>query len=119
MNGGTQASSINTEHLDVAVSSFTSILHSLCQNYDIVHIHAIPLAIFAGLPRLFGRKTIVKVHGLVWTDVTRGPLFRAPTKALEYPAAHWSNVLATVSDRQSSTSGTNTGAESTCGPATA
>jgi hypothetical protein len=119
MNGSAQASSVNTGHLEVAVSSFTSILHSLCRDYDIVYIHPIPLAIFAGLPRLFGRKTTVKVHGLVWTDVTRGPFFRALMKAFEYPAAHWSNVLATVSDRQSSTSGTNTGAESTCGPATA
>lgn len=89
---------INTKHLDVAVSSFTSIMHSLWQDYDIVHIHSIPPAIFAGIPRLFGKKTIVQVHGLVWTDVTWGPFIRALMKAFEYPAAHWSNVLATVSD---------------------
>ena len=89
---------INTKHLDVAVSSFTSIMHCLWRDYDIVHIHSIPPAIFAGLPRLFGKKTMVQVHGLIWTDVTWGPFIRFLMKAFEYPAAHWSNVLATVSD---------------------
>jgi len=89
---------INSKHLDVAVSSFTSIMHCLWRDYDIVHIHSIPPAIFAGLPRLFGKKTIVQVHGLIWTDVTWGPFIRLLMKAFEYPAAYWSNMLATVSE---------------------
>jgi glycosyltransferase involved in cell wall biosynthesis len=88
---------INSKHLDIAVSSFTSIMHCLWRDYDIVHIHSIPPAIFAGLPRLFGKKTIVQVHGLGWTDVTWGPVVRFLMRAFEYPAAYWSNVLATVS----------------------
>ncbi len=89
---------INTKHLDVAIHSFTSIMHCLWRDFDIVHIHSIPPAIFAGLPRLFGKKTMVQVHGLGWTDVTWGPFVRFLMKVFEYPAAYWSNVLATVSD---------------------
>jgi len=89
---------INSKHLDVAVSSFTSIAHCLFQDFDIVHIHSIPPAIFTGIPRLFGKKTIVQVHGLGWTDVTWGPVVRWLMKAFEYPAVYWSNAIATVSD---------------------
>ncbi|MFH1313616.1 MAG: glycosyltransferase family 4 protein [Candidatus Eisenbacteria bacterium] len=89
---------INSKHLDVAVHSFTSVMDCLRRDFDIIHFHSIPPAIFCGIPRLFGKKTIVQVHGLGWTDVTWGPVVRFLMKAFEYPAIHWSNAFATVSE---------------------
>jgi glycosyltransferase involved in cell wall biosynthesis len=89
---------INTKHLDVAVNSLTSVMDCLWRDFDIVHFHSIPPAIFCGIPRLFGKKTIVQVHGVGWTDVTWGPFIRFLMKAFEYPAIHWSNAFATVSE---------------------
>jgi glycosyltransferase involved in cell wall biosynthesis len=88
----------NTKHMDCAVHTFTSVLDCLRRDFDIVHFHSIAPAVFCGLPRLFGKKTIVQVHGVGWTDVTWGPFVRFLMKAFEYPAIHWSNAFATVSD---------------------
>jgi glycosyltransferase involved in cell wall biosynthesis len=89
---------INTKHMDCAVHTFTSVLDCLRRDFDIVHFHNIAPAIFCGLPRLFGQKTIVQIHGLGWTDVTWGPFVRFLMKAFEYPSIHWSNAFATVSE---------------------
>lgn len=89
---------INTKHLDCAVHSFTSVMDCLRRDFDIIHFHSVPPAIFCGIPRIFGKKTIVQVHGVVWTDVTWGPVVRFLMKAFEYPATHWPNAFATVSE---------------------
>jgi len=89
---------INTKHLDCAVHSLTATLDCLRRDFDIVHFHNIAPAVFCGLPRLFGKKTIVHIHGVGWTDVTWGPFVRWLMKVFEYPAIYWSNGFATVSE---------------------
>lgn len=49
-----------------AVSSFFAALCCAFGRYDIVHIHAEGPAFFAWLPKLFGKKVIVTIHGLDW-----------------------------------------------------
>jgi len=89
---------INTKHLDCPVHTFTSVVDCLRRDFDIIHFHSVPPAIFCGIPRLFGKKTIVQVHGVGWTDVTWGRFVRFLMKAFEYPAVYWSNAFATVSE---------------------
>lgn len=89
---------INTKHLDCAVHTLTSVLDCLRRDFDVVHFHSIAPAIFCGIPRLFGKKTVVQIHGLGWTDVTWGPFVRFLMKLFEYPAAYWPNAFATVSE---------------------
>jgi glycosyltransferase involved in cell wall biosynthesis len=89
---------INTRHLDCPVHTFTSVMDCLRRDFDIVHFHSVAPAVFSGIPRLFGKKTIVQVHGLGWTDVTYGPVVRFLLRAAEYPAAHHPNVFSTVSE---------------------
>lgn len=47
-------------------SSFFAAFRCAFGNYEIVHIHAEGPAFFAWLPRLFGKKVIVTIHGLDW-----------------------------------------------------
>ena len=47
-------------------SSFFSALCCAIGKYDVVHIHAEGPAFFCWLPRLFGKKVIVTIHGLDW-----------------------------------------------------
>lgn len=47
-------------------SSFFAALCCAFGRYDIVHIHAEGPAFFAWLPKLFGKKVIVTIHGLDW-----------------------------------------------------
>jgi glycosyltransferase involved in cell wall biosynthesis len=57
---------LRTKHLETAVHTLLSTLHACCTGHDIVHFHALGPALFAFLPRLFGKKTVVTVQGLDW-----------------------------------------------------
>ncbi|MGQ9603007.1 MAG: glycosyltransferase family 4 protein [bacterium] len=88
---------INTKHLDCPVHTLTATLDCLRRDFDIIHFHNIAPAAFSGIPRIFGKKTVVQIHGVGWTDVTWSPFIRWLTKMLEYPAIYLSNGFATVS----------------------
>lgn len=55
---------IDKKGLAAVTSSFFSGVFSIFGKYDVVHIHAEGPAFFAFLPKLFGSKVIVTVHGL-------------------------------------------------------
>ena len=48
------------------ISSFFAAVRSAFGSYDVVHIHAEGPAFFCWLPKLFGKRVIVTVHGLDW-----------------------------------------------------
>lgn len=52
--------------LAAATSSFFAAWHCALSRADVVHIHAEGPAFMCWLPRLFGKKVIVTVHGLDW-----------------------------------------------------
>jgi glycosyltransferase involved in cell wall biosynthesis len=52
----------NTKHLDAIMHSFTSSIHALFQDYDIIHYHAIGPSFFCWIPKLFGKKVVVTIH---------------------------------------------------------
>lgn len=56
---------IYTKHLEAISNTVVAVLNAL-RGYDIVHINATGPALLAFLPRLFGRKVVVTVHGLDW-----------------------------------------------------
>ena len=58
--------SLNTKHFDTATHVAASTAHAMMQDYDVVHFHALGPSVFAGLPRLAGKATVVTVHGLDW-----------------------------------------------------
>ena len=57
---------IEKKGLAAVSSSFFAALCCAFGRYDIVHIHAEGPAFFAWLPKLFGKKVIVTIHGLDW-----------------------------------------------------
>jgi len=56
---------IYTKHLEAISNTVVAVFHAL-RGYDVVHINATGPALLAFLPRLFGRKVVVTVHGLDW-----------------------------------------------------
>ena len=48
------------------ISSFFAAVRSAFGSYDVVHIHAEGPAFFCWLPKLFGKRVIVTIHGLDW-----------------------------------------------------
>lgn len=57
---------VEKKGLAAASSSFFAALFCAFGNYDVVHIHAEGPAVFCFLPKLFGKRVIVTVHGLDW-----------------------------------------------------
>lgn len=57
---------IDKSGLAAVTSSFFAAWKAALGNYDIVHIHAEGPAAFCWIPKLFGKKIIVTVHGLDW-----------------------------------------------------
>lgn len=57
---------IERKGLAAVTSSFFAALYTALSPYDVVHIHAEGAAMFCLLPKLFGKKVVVTVHGLDW-----------------------------------------------------
>lgn len=61
---------IEKKGLAAVSSSFFAAFYSALGKYDVVHIHAEGPAFFAWLPKLFGKRVIVTIHGeceIIWT----------------------------------------------------
>lgn len=57
---------IEKKGLAAVSASFFAALFSAAGAYDAVHIHAEGPAFFSWLPRLFGKRLVVTIHGLDW-----------------------------------------------------
>lgn len=57
---------IEKKGLAAVSSSFFAALCCALGRYDVVHIHAEGPAFFAWLPKLFGEKVVVTIHGIDW-----------------------------------------------------
>lgn len=58
------APTINHKKLDAIVYSFLASVHACFCKYDVIHYHAIGPSSMLIIPHLFGKKTVVTVHGL-------------------------------------------------------
>jgi glycosyltransferase involved in cell wall biosynthesis len=59
--------SIPTKHLDAITHSLLATGHTLFQDADVIHYHALGPGLLSGLPRWLRRRpTVVTVHGLDW-----------------------------------------------------
>ena len=55
---------INTKKLDAVVYSFIASIHAVFCKYDVIHYHALGPSVMLIIPHLFGKRTVVTVHGL-------------------------------------------------------
>lgn len=61
-----QVPTIDKKGLAAASSSFWGCLRAAIGPYDVVHVHAEGPAVFCWIPRLFGKRVILTIHGLDW-----------------------------------------------------
>lgn len=71
---------IYTKHLEAISNTIAAVACSL-RGYDIVHVNATGPALLSFLPRLFGRRVVVTVHGLDWKREKWGFVARWALKA--------------------------------------
>ena len=58
---------IDRKGLAAVSSSFFASLYSALGRYNVVHIHSEGPAFFSWLPKLFGKRVVVTIHG--WKDI--------------------------------------------------
>ena len=57
---------IERKGLAAVSSSFFAALYSAFGKYDVVHIHAEGPAFFSWIPKMFGKRVVVTIHGIDW-----------------------------------------------------
>ena len=65
---------VDKRGLAAMTASFSAAFHAAFGKYDVVHIHAEGPAFMCWLPRLFGKRVIVTIHGLDWARAKWGKL---------------------------------------------
>ncbi|MDI6808907.1 MAG: glycosyltransferase family 4 protein [Candidatus Eisenbacteria bacterium] len=89
--------SVNTKHLDTASHCMFASIDMIFRNFDIVHFHALGPSVFSLLPRIFGKKSVVTIHGLDWQRQKWGQFASWILKRCEYPAIRFPNRTIVVS----------------------
>jgi glycosyltransferase involved in cell wall biosynthesis len=88
---------IRSKHLDTFVHTALSTIHACFSNCEIVHFHALGPSLFAFLPRLFGKKTVVTVQGLDWQRKKWGRLASWALRVGEWASARLPSQTVVVS----------------------
>ncbi len=88
---------INTKHLEAIVHTFLSTLHATFHGYDLIHYHALGNSLFAWIPRLFGKTSVVTVHGLDWQREKWGYVAKTVLRLGELAAVYAPNRTIAVS----------------------
>ena len=88
---------IRSKHLDAFLHSFTSSVHALSQDYDVVHYHALGPSFFSWMPRLRGQVCVVTIHALDWQRPKWGRGARAFLKMTERTALYLPHATVAVS----------------------
>lgn len=63
---------VNKRGLAAMTASVSAAFHAAFGKYDVVHVHAEGPAFMCWLPKLFGKKVIVTIHGLDWARAKWG-----------------------------------------------
>ncbi|HDY68937.1 MAG TPA: glycosyltransferase [Candidatus Scalindua sp.] len=93
-------STIRTKHLDAFMHSLTSSLHSVSQDYDIVHYHGLGATVFCGLPKISRSKVVATIHGLDWQRGKWGSFAKVFLKFTERTATYIPDKTIVVSMSQ-------------------
>ena len=84
--------------LSAVTSGFFAALAAGLSNADVVHIHAEGPAFFCRIPKLFGKRVVVTVHGLDWQrEKWRGSLGRCFIRAGEQAAVRFADEIIVLS----------------------
>ncbi len=92
------APTVPTKHFDALAHSLTSSVHSVFQNYELVHYHAIGPTFFSWIPAIFQKKVVSTIHRLDWQSGKWGMAGRSFLKFTERTALYIPNATIVVSD---------------------
>ncbi|WP_315374149.1 glycosyltransferase family 4 protein [uncultured Selenomonas sp.] len=89
---------IDSKGLAAMTSSFIAAINVSLNRYDIIHIHAEGPCFFCWIPKLFGRKVVVTIHGLDHMRLKWGRLAKTYIKYAEVVAAKCADEIIVLSE---------------------
>lgn len=89
---------LKNKNLEAIIYSFKASMQVLFDDDDIIHYHALGPAMSSFIPRLFGKRVIVTIHGLDWQRDKWGKIAKAYLKLAESAAAFFALKLISVSE---------------------
>lgn len=89
---------INKKGLDALIYSFIASIEALFGNYDCIHYHAEGSCAMLWIPHLFGKKTVVTIHGLDWKRAKWGGFATKYIKLGERIAAKYADEIIVLSE---------------------
>ncbi len=90
--------SVRTKHLDALSHTICSSLHSLFQDFDVIHYQALGPSVFSFIPKVFGRaKVVATLHSLDWKRDKWGSMAKQIFRLGEKPALLFPDRLTVVS----------------------
>ncbi len=90
---------IHSKHLDAISHSITALCKILLDDYQIVYINAIGVSLLAFVPRAFGRKVIVQVHGLDFKRAKWNRIAKAVLRLSCHTTVWFSDLIICVSQQ--------------------
>jgi len=93
-----QIKTFESKSLDAIVYTFKSTIDALIGNYDVYHYHALGPASLSFIPRIFGKKVVVTVHGLDWQRGKWGRFAKLYLKFGEFICGTFANKVIVVSN---------------------
>ena len=89
---------IKSKNFEMICYAFISAVLSAFGNFDIINFHAIGPSTMSFIPKLFGKKMIVTVHGLDWQRGKWGPFAKNYLKFGEWTSIHFPHRTVVVSN---------------------
>jgi len=88
---------IKSKNLEAIIYSFLASLKVLFGKYEVVHYHALGPSTMSFIPKLFGKKVVVTVHGLDWQRAKWGGLAKFYLKLGELVSVKFADKIIAVS----------------------
>ncbi len=88
---------INSKATEALVHSFLATLDALFRRYDVIHYHAMGNGSFSILPRIFGKKTVVTLHGLDYQRDKWGRIAKTYLRLCQFLISFFPNRVISVS----------------------
>ena len=88
---------INTKYTESIIHTSLATIDATFGKYDIIHYHAMGNGLFSFFPRLFGKKTVVTLHGLDWEREKWGFIAKTYLKFCERLIVYFPNSVISVS----------------------
>lgn len=88
---------IDCKSLDAIIYTFKATIHAVFKGYDVYHYHALGPASLSFIPKIFGKKVVVTVHGLDWKREKWGNFAQSYLKFGEFVTGHFADKIVSVS----------------------